>query len=203
MGSLLPRRRQDLGAVCIHAKGKAPARSPSLQTARPSCGRPRTGRSPIQRTGARPGPRRGNSDADTVPDWAPVHFRPAADRVNPKKFYVLDAKGGQAYKSTDGGAHFTASPAAAKSSRLPAQFGLGPGRTRIEGDVWLTNFKGAQSLDRFGKDLRDHLGRDRGVCARFGQAGRRQEVSGFGISMAKVKDRGRLLTALTTPVSPG
>jgi len=26
-----------------------------------------------------------------------VPFRPAADRVNPSKFYVLDARGGQAY----------------------------------------------------------------------------------------------------------
>ncbi|HVV50230.1 MAG TPA: carbohydrate-binding protein [Polyangia bacterium] len=84
----------------------------------------------------------GLPDAESSPDWAPVPFRPAADRVNPKKFYVFDAKGGQAYASTDGGAHFTAAP-----TGLP---GLGdyqyssasvhatPG---IEGDVWLTAFK--------------------------------------------------------------
>jgi photosystem II stability/assembly factor-like uncharacterized protein len=84
----------------------------------------------------------GLPDAETQPDWAPVPFRPAADRVNPKKLYVFDAKGGQAYASADAGAHFTAAP-----TGLP---GLGdyqyssasvhatPG---IEGDVWLTAFK--------------------------------------------------------------
>jgi photosystem II stability/assembly factor-like uncharacterized protein len=84
----------------------------------------------------------GLPDAEPSPDWAPVPFRPAADRVNPKKLYVFDAKGGQAYSSVDGGAHFTAAP-----TGLP---GLGdyqyssasvqatPG---IEGDVWLTAFK--------------------------------------------------------------
>jgi len=76
------------------------------------------------------------------PDWAPVPFRPAADRVNPTKFYVLDAKGGQAFASSDGGAHFTASP-----SGLPNladyQFSSGSAQAvpGIEGDVWLTTGK--------------------------------------------------------------
>jgi photosystem II stability/assembly factor-like uncharacterized protein len=84
----------------------------------------------------------GLPDADPDPDWAPVHFRPAADRVNPQKFYVLDAKSGQAYASVDGGAHFTASPTGLPSladyqlSSSSAQ--ATPG---IEGDVWLTNLK--------------------------------------------------------------
>jgi photosystem II stability/assembly factor-like uncharacterized protein len=84
----------------------------------------------------------GLPDSEVSPDWAPVPFRPAADRVNPMKFYVLDAKGGQAYTSLDGGAHFTASPtglpglADYQFSSASAQ--AAPG---IEGDVWLTNFK--------------------------------------------------------------
>ena len=84
----------------------------------------------------------GLPDAEVSPDWAPVPFRPAADRVNPKKFYVLDAKGGQAFTSVDGGAHFTASP-----TGLPAladyQYGSASAAATpgIEGDVWLTNFK--------------------------------------------------------------
>ena len=84
----------------------------------------------------------GLPDSEASPDWAPVPFRPAADRVNPKKLYVLDAKGGQAYTSVDGGAHFTASP-----TGLPGladyQFGSAsaPAAPGIEGDVWLTNFK--------------------------------------------------------------
>jgi photosystem II stability/assembly factor-like uncharacterized protein len=84
----------------------------------------------------------GLPDADVSPDWAPVPFRPAADRVNPKKLYVLDAKGGQAYTSVDGGAHFTASPTGlpglADYQYSSASAQATPG---IEGDVWLTNFK--------------------------------------------------------------
>ncbi len=84
----------------------------------------------------------GLPDAETSPDWAPVPFRPAADRVNPKKLYVLDAKGGQAFTSVDGGAHFTASPTGlpglADYQYSSASAQATPG---IEGDVWLTNFK--------------------------------------------------------------
>ncbi|HEY6475486.1 MAG TPA: carbohydrate-binding protein, partial [Polyangia bacterium] len=84
----------------------------------------------------------GLPDAEVSPDWAPVPFRPAADRVNPKKFYVLDAKGGQAHTSVDGGAHFTASPTGlpglADYQYSSASAQATPG---IEGDVWLTNFK--------------------------------------------------------------
>jgi hypothetical protein len=84
----------------------------------------------------------GLPQAEETPDWAPVPQRPAADRVNPVKFYVLDAKAGQAYYSTDGGAHFTASP-----SGLPnlAEYELTSGSAQavpgIEGDVWLTTGK--------------------------------------------------------------
>ncbi len=84
----------------------------------------------------------GLPDAEASPDWAPVPFRPAADRVNPKKFYVLDARGGQAYASVDGGAHFVASttglPALSDYQYTSASAQATPG---IEGDVWLTNFK--------------------------------------------------------------
>jgi photosystem II stability/assembly factor-like uncharacterized protein len=75
-------------------------------------------------------------------DWAPVPFRPAADRVNPSKFYLLDSKGGQAYYSIDGGAHFTAAP-----NGLPSmadyEFSSGSAQAvpGIEGDVWLTTGK--------------------------------------------------------------
>jgi photosystem II stability/assembly factor-like uncharacterized protein len=84
----------------------------------------------------------GLPNAEASPDWAPVPFRPAADRVNPNKFYVLDARGGQVFTSSDGGAHFTASPMG-----LPtlADYQFGSASTQatpgIEGDVWLTNLK--------------------------------------------------------------
>jgi hypothetical protein len=84
----------------------------------------------------------GLPESDPDPDWAPVHFRPAADRVNAQKFYVLDAKGGQAYASVDGGAHFTASPMGLPSL---ADYQLNSASAQatpgVEGDVWLTNLK--------------------------------------------------------------
>ena len=96
----------------------------------------------------------GLPDAEPSPDWAPVPFRPAADRVNPKKFYVLDAKGGQAFTSVDGGAHFTASPtglpALADYQYSSASAQATPG---IEGDVWLTAFKELDHSSDSGKSF--------------------------------------------------
>ena len=94
----------------------------------------------------------GLPSAEASPDWAPVPFRPAADRVNPNKFYVLDARGGQAYTSVDGGAHFTGS-----SSGLPNladyQFSSASAQAvpGIEGDVWLTNLKELNHSTNSGK----------------------------------------------------
>jgi photosystem II stability/assembly factor-like uncharacterized protein len=84
----------------------------------------------------------GLPDVEATADWAPAYMRPAADRVNPSKLYLLDAKGGQAYYSVDGGAHFTAAPTGLPNladyefSSASAQ--AVPG---IEGDVWLTTGK--------------------------------------------------------------
>ncbi len=80
--------------------------------------------------------------AQELPDWAPVHFRPAADRVSPKKLYIYDAMGGKAYASADGGASFTASEASLPT--LP-DWGLSSASIRAvpgkEGDVWVTTGK--------------------------------------------------------------
>jgi photosystem II stability/assembly factor-like uncharacterized protein len=84
----------------------------------------------------------GLPDVEATADWAPAYMRPAADRVNGSRFYVLDSKGGQAYFSTDGGAHFEASP-----NGLPnlADYEFTSGSAQavpgIEGDVWLTTGK--------------------------------------------------------------
>ncbi len=87
-------------------------------------------------------PCEGLPEVEETADWAPAYMRIAADRVNPKKVYVLDAKGGQAFYSEDGGARFTAS-----SSGLPnmadyefssSSAAAVPG---IEGDVWVTTGK--------------------------------------------------------------
>ena len=84
----------------------------------------------------------GLPDGEETPGWAPVPFRPAADRVNPKKLYVLDAKSGQGYFSVDGGAHFTAAPTGlpplSDYQWISSSAHATPG---IEGDVWLTNLK--------------------------------------------------------------
>ena len=112
----------------------------------------------------------GLPDAEASPDWAPVPFRPAADRVNPKKFYVLDAKGGQAFTSVDGGAHFTASP-----TGLPAladyQFSSASaaGDARHRGRRLADQLQRAQSLDRLGQDLRVRPQRQRGLRPRLRQ----------------------------------
>jgi len=80
--------------------------------------------------------------AATLPDWAPVNFRLAADRVNPQKFYVYDASTGKVYVSTDGGLSFTV-----KTAVLPAlpEYALPPSSARaalgVEGEVWFTTGK--------------------------------------------------------------
>jgi hypothetical protein len=70
----------------------------------------------------------GLPDAEASPDWAPVPFRPAADRVNPKKFYVLDAKGGQAFTRVDGG--LTSPPRRRACPRSPTTSTAPPRRRR-------------------------------------------------------------------------
>jgi len=75
-----------------------------------------------------------------VPDWAPLNMRVAADRVNPRKFYVFDAFAGQAFTSEDGGLSFR--PAEQSIEALPeyeltvASIQAAPG---FEGDVWITH----------------------------------------------------------------
>jgi photosystem II stability/assembly factor-like uncharacterized protein len=127
----MPKKAKGAGSIAVSADGAAflwaPLEGPVVYS---------------QDAGATWNRAEGLPEAEASPDWAPVPFRPAADRVNPKKFYVLDAKGGQAFTSVDGGAHFTAS-----STGLPAladyQFGSSSAQATpgIEGDVWLTNFK--------------------------------------------------------------
>ncbi len=80
--------------------------------------------------------------AATLPDWAPTNFRVAADRVNPKTFYVYDASTGKVHVSTDGGASFTV-----RTAVLPAlpEYALPPSSARaalgVEGEVWFTTGK--------------------------------------------------------------
>ena len=77
-----------------------------------------------------------------VADWAPVTMRIAADRVNPKKFYVYDASAGKAYVSEDAAQHFKATasslPALPEYALTPASIRTVPGK---EGDVWISTGK--------------------------------------------------------------
>jgi photosystem II stability/assembly factor-like uncharacterized protein len=74
--------------------------------------------------------------------WVPVNLRPAADRMNPKKFYVLDSAAGSVYVSTNGGASFeqtaTGLPELPEYARTSGSIEAAPG---MEGDVWITSGK--------------------------------------------------------------
>jgi xyloglucan-specific exo-beta-1,4-glucanase len=97
----------------------------------------------------------GLPDPAKIPDWAPVNIKIAADRVNPNKFYVYNVLSGRAYTSTDGGAHFVASPGGMPT--LP-DYNLGSGSAHavpgIEGDVWLTTGKELYHSTDSGKTFR-------------------------------------------------
>jgi len=75
-------------------------------------------------------------------DWVPVNLRVAADRVNPKKFYVYDSADGVMYASADGGRQFTKT--ASNLSGLP-DYARSSGSIRavpgLEGHVWLSTGK--------------------------------------------------------------
>jgi hypothetical protein len=71
-----------------------------------------------------------------LPSGTPVR----ADRVNPLTFYA--ATPGAFYRSTDGGASFTATPAAGLPSEGNIRFKPVPG---VEGDIWLAGGKAASA----------------------------------------------------------
>ncbi len=77
-----------------------------------------------------------------APDWVIVNLRVAADRVNPKKFYVYDSADGRMYASSDGGKHFTAT--ASNLDGLP-DYARSSGSIRavpgFEGHAWLSTGK--------------------------------------------------------------
>ena len=205
VGRDIRRRRQDLDAVQGgRPRARARARSRCRPTVRRSWRRPWRARSSFSKDkGATWARAEGLPDAEKSPDWAPVPFRPAADRVNPKKFYVLDARNGQAYASADGGAHFTASPTGLPApSRIPVQLRIGAGRPRLRGRHLAHQLQRAQSLGRLGKDLQGGHQRDRGVRPRLRQGGRRQEVSG-GVSHRQDRRRAPASSARMTSAPPG
>ncbi len=87
-------------------------------------------------------PSAGLAEPTKLPDWAPPSQFPAADRVNPKAFYVYDASNGTAHLSSDGGVTFTNSetalPALPEYALTPVSIKTVPGK---EGHVWITTGK--------------------------------------------------------------
>jgi xyloglucan-specific exo-beta-1,4-glucanase len=106
-----------------------------------------------------------------LPDWAPVNFRLAADRVNPNKFYVYDASSGKVFSSTDGGSSFMVVTAA-----LPAlpEYGLTPAWARsapgVEGELWITTGKELYRTSDSGKSFRTVDGVSESFGVGFGKA---------------------------------
>jgi hypothetical protein len=85
---------------------------------------------------------KGLPDNKKVPEWAPVHLRLAADRVNPKKLYAYDALEGASYASEDGGVTFakttTSLTVLPEYNLIVASIQAVPG---FEGHLWATGGK--------------------------------------------------------------
>ena len=119
------------GAVAVSADGMTVLWAPKAGT--PGCSRD-SGASWIAVEGL--------PKAAKLPDWSPTNLRVAADRVNAKKLYAIDALSGSAYFSDDGGAHFKLS-----SGSLPSlpDYELSSGGIYavpgLEGEVWVATGK--------------------------------------------------------------
>ncbi|HEX7599305.1 MAG TPA: hypothetical protein VF518_13905, partial [Polyangia bacterium] len=115
-------------------------------------------------------PVEGLGDLSPLPDYAPWYIRIAADRVNPDKFYVYAVLDGDIFASSDGGAHFTRSPAGANA--LP-EYGLTPASIRatpgVEGDVWISAGKALIHSTDSGKTYDDLTGVQEAYAVGFGK----------------------------------
>jgi photosystem II stability/assembly factor-like uncharacterized protein len=81
--------------------------------------------------------------------WVVINLRPAADRVNPNKFYVYDSAAGQFFVSTDGGKRFEKTVGNLEGlpeyARASGSIKTVPG---FEGHIWLSTSKAvARSID--------------------------------------------------------
>ena len=82
-------------------------------------------------------------------DWVVINLRPAADRVNPNKFYVYDTADGQFFVSTDGGKKFEKTVGNLEGlpdyARASGSIKTVPG---FEGHIWLSTGKAiSRSID--------------------------------------------------------
>ena len=106
-----------------------------------------------------------------APDWVQVGLRPAADRVNPKKFYVYDTAEGKTFVSNDGGAHFEATgtnmPGLPDYSRAMGSIRAVPG---LEGNVWLSTGKDVFVSKDSGKTYAELGSVDESYALGFGKA---------------------------------
>jgi hypothetical protein len=107
----------------------------------------------------------------SIPGWAPLNLKLAADRVSGKKLYAFDALTGSAYASADGGAHFAAAahglPTAPDYDLISASLRAVPG---VEGDLWLTTGKLLLRSTDSAQSFSAVSGVDAAYAVGFGQA---------------------------------
>ncbi len=113
----------------------------------------------------------GIDEPTKLPDWSAVGQHPAADRVNPKKFYIYDASVGKAFASEDGGANFTTSstplPILPEYALTPLSVQTVPGK---EGHVWITTGKDLYRSQDSGKSYDAFLPVSEAQAVGFGKA---------------------------------
>ncbi len=105
-------------------------------------------------------------------DWVVINLRPAADRVNPNKFYVYDSADGQFFVSSDGGNHFEKTVGNLEGlpeyARASGSIKTVPG---FEGHIWLSTGKAiARSIDS-GKTFENLQSVDASHAVGFGAPG--------------------------------
>lgn len=101
----------------------------------------------------------------TASTGVPAGARVEADRVNPQKFYAFGD--GKFYRSTDGGATFTASAATGFPATGNIRFGAVPGH---EGHVWLAGETGLWRSTDAGATFTRLAGFEDGGAVGFGKA---------------------------------
>ena len=106
-----------------------------------------------------------------VADWAPAPLAIAADRVNPRRFYVYDLTMGKLHVSDDGAASF--SLASAALTALP-DYALTTGSIETvlghEGHVWMTGGKELFYSQNSGKAIKTSRPVDESYHVGFGKA---------------------------------
>jgi photosystem II stability/assembly factor-like uncharacterized protein len=104
--------------------------------------------------------------------WVAINVRPAADRVNPSKFYVYDTADGFFFVSTDGGKKFEKTvgslPGLPDYARASGSLKTVPG---FEGHIWLTTGKEVMRSTDSGKTFQGVASTEASHAIGFGAPG--------------------------------